>query len=594
MRQLLLCVFALSVGAGCSKASSSTPTASQAVCDVTPPVGDGGTVEVVGPPMTALRQLRRMTLVTTDRFPTREKIKALSAITDPAAQQAFLDTELDRLLNDAQFYDTMVDFGHAWMNIPPVANIADVPEYGLPQQRAIIPCPDGTLHAGKWASPNAYANMSPCDGKRSDGSTAVVKQIEPWWAEGTMIDVVGLDADESQIITTAGGEKIDCSQTGAGFSYDGPKSCGCGPHLIYCLPGGALQDYKAFLLGNPEGHRRLEWDEPARLFAHLVWHDRPLVDLITGDYSVGPVSVQATYVRYASKLGDQSVENAGAWWRSSGWSSPTDPHHDANDQHGWSEFKIAQRNPYLLADRDYRFDPRTQAKGTMKGIPSAGIMTMPGLLAGLVRERVRGARLLEMFACESFVPPPPTAHFAPYVNDPAGGGPCVTCHSRIDPASIHFKRFMRTGAGFAMLGVGTAHEPVKWNSGQYPYGGDPWDRMRRLWATGTHMTPVDAARADADPESLFIDFLPPDQTLYGATSDGTVGPLGFAKMLVSSGSFDRCVVRRLHQRFVGRDVDPTAEAGYLEKLVTEFKAHDRQTRSFVKYLAKTSAFRSGL
>ncbi|MFY2560758.1 hypothetical protein ACN469_24350 [Corallococcus terminator] len=43
----------------------------------------------------------------------------------------------------------------------------------------------------------------------------------------------------------------------------------------------------------------------------------------------------------------------------------------------------------------------------------------------------------------------------------------------------------------------------------------------------------------------------------GQTSDGTVGPLGFAKMILASGSFDRCVVRHLHAQVVGRDIDPT-------------------------------------
>ena len=577
---------------GCSKSSSVSQTR-QAECEVTSSA-DGGAPEVVGPPMTALRQLRRMTLVTTNRLPTREKVSALAAITDEAAQKAWLAQEFTRLLNDPLFYDTMVDFGHAWMNIPPVANIADQPEYGLPQQRAIIQCPAGTLHAGKWGSPNAYANFAPCNGTRADGSPAVVRSIEPWWAEGTTIEVVGIDGDESPTLTLGTGEVINCSErTGAGYAYDTPGTCGCGPHLVYCMPGGALQDYQAFLLGNPQGSRRLAWDEPARLFAHLVWHDRPLNDLITGDYSVGPVNVQSNYVRIAANLGDQRVENASQWWRSSAWTTPTDPHHAPTDQQGWSEFKIADRNPFLLAQRDYQFDPRKDARG-MLGIPSAGMMTMPGVLAGLTRERVRGARLLEMFACESFAPPPPTAHFAPYVNDPAGGGPCVTCHSRIDPASIHFKRFMRTSRGFQMLGVGNAHEPNAWVTGQYPYGGDPWDRIRRLWAFDTHMTPASAAQAMVEPEVRFIDFLPPEQTLYGATSDGTVGPLGLGKLLMDSGSFDRCVVRRLHRRFVGRDVDPTAEAGYLEALVAQFLANDRKTRPFVQYLSTTPAFRSGL
>ena len=140
----------------------------------------------------------------------------------------------------------------------------------------------------------------------------------------------------------------------------------------------------------------------------------------------------------------------------------------------------------------------------------------------------------------------------------------------------------------------TSHEPNVWVTGQYPYGGDPWDRIRRLWAFDTHMTPVNAAQAMVEPEARFIDFLPPDQTLYGSTSDGTVGPLGLGKLLVASGAFDRCVVRRLHRRFVGRDVDPTAEAGYLESLVAQFLANDRKARPFVEYLSTTPAFRSGL
>ena len=39
------------------------------------------------------------------------------------------------------------------------------------------------------------------------------------------------------------------------------------------------------------------------------------------------------------------------------------------------------------------------------------------------------------------------------------------------------------------------------------------------------MTPISAADAEKNPEARFIDYLPPDQTLLGQTSDGTVGPL---------------------------------------------------------------------
>ena len=223
-----------------------------------------------------------------------------------------------------------------------------------------------------------------------------------------------------------------------------------------------------------------------------------------------------------------------------------------------------------------------------------GVLMSPGFLALWVRERVAGARALEMFACENFVPPPPTAHFAPYQGDPAAGGPCMHFHTRIDPASIHFRRFMRTGAGFDMLGVGDAHYGSAWTRAEYPFSGDPWERMSRLWAPGTRLTPVTAEDAMREPESRFIDFLPPDQTLYMQTSDGTVGPLGLAHMLIGSGAFDRCAVRRLHRRFVGRDVSPTSESGYLEQLVTAFLENDRQVRPFIRHLVHTDAFGRGL
>jgi hypothetical protein len=572
-------------GGPASGADASCPLPSTADAGARPPPMDD---------LSATRRLRRMTIALTDRLPTRERLRELAAIADPTEQSAWLDRELDRILSDPAFYDAMVELGHMWMNIPPLASLGEPPGYGLVQQRAIMRCPEGTLHAGGWTSVNGYEDNQPCNGVSWDGTPTVVREIEPWWAEGTTVRVVGLDGDERTSIPGPEGTTIDCGvRTGAGFDYEGAYHCGCGPHLIYCTPGGALQDYLVYHTGNPNGNRRQMWDEPARLLAHIAWHDRPLTDLIAGTYSVGPAVAQATYVRYGRRLGATQLDEDESWWRASTWTAPHDPHHDATDARAWSEFQIPARNPFLLAERDYRFDPRTEPSGGMRGVPAAGVLTMPGVLASLNRERVRGARFLEMFACENFVPPPPTAHFAPYTNDPAAGGPCVHCHSRIDPASIHFKRFARTGS-FQILGVGNAHTNRQWVAGTYPYGGDPWDRIRRLWTPETRMTPVPAAIATSEPESRFIDFLPPDQTLYGQVSDGTVGPLGMAKMIIAAGAFDRCVVRRLHERVVGRDVDPTAEAGYLETLVRSFVEGDRAVRPFVRHLVHGETFGRGL
>jgi hypothetical protein len=560
-----------------------------------------------------------MTLGLTNDLPTREQLTQLAAISDPEAQNAFLAAELDRLLADPIFYDTMIELGHTWMNIAPVAPIADVPEYGLIQARPIVQCPPGTLHEGKWGTPYCEPGRAvgdscqPCNGTGANGLPTPIRRVEPWWAEGTTIEVIGYDGDESRTTENPAypegdpGRTLDCGvSTADEWQYEQltRPMCGCGPHLAYCHPTEALQSHRVYQLAGETANRRLTWEEPARLLAHIAWHDRPLDDLIAGSYSVAPANLQHTYVRYARRLGMVELDQNDRWWRSSQWTSPADPHHEPTDPNAWSEFPIADRNPFLIADRNYHFDPRVEPAGSMRGIPAAGVLTMPGFLGGLTRERVRGARTLEMFACETFSPPDPTAVFAPYTNDPAAGGPCMTCHAQIDPASIHFKRFMRVtgsfypvGRGYDMLGVGNSHVSPNWiNDARLgePFSVDPWDRMRRLWVPETRMTPVDAATGMTEPESRYIDFLPPDQTLYGATSDGTVGPLGLAKLLINTGVFDRCAVRRLHQRFVGRDVDPTIEAGYLGSLVEEFVSNGRRVRPFIRHLMQSRAFGRGL
>ena len=108
------------------------------------------------------------------------------------------------------------------------------------------------------------------------------------------------------------------------------------------------------------------------------------------------------------------------------------------------------------------------------------------------------------------------------------------------------------------------------------------------------MTPVSEAMANQNPEALFIDFLPPDQTLLGQVSDGTVGPLGFAKLITAAGALDRCLVRKLHKMIIGRDIDPAKEAGYLNGLTETFISDGRRARPFIKRLTQSELFRRGL
>jgi hypothetical protein len=108
------------------------------------------------------------------------------------------------------------------------------------------------------------------------------------------------------------------------------------------------------------------------------------------------------------------------------------------------------------------------------------------------------------------------------------------------------------------------------------------------------MTPTTAAEATANTEALLLDTMPASYSLLGATSDGTMGPLGFGKLLVNSGAFDRCAVRKMYSRFVGRDLDPAVEGAYLDALTREFVARERKLKPFVKYLFTQPEFRRGL
>lgn len=359
--------------------------------------------------------------------------------------------------------------------------------------------------------------------------------------------------------------------------------------------------FEDFLAFNPLGQRRQLAEEPARFFAHLAFFDRPLTDLVLSHESVGTTNVQAASVQQAIEGGALELLDDDAWWNPARFSDAVhDPLHAAGDAESWRVYDVSQRNPFFLAQRDTRFDPRFEL-GPAPGMPAAGVLTSLGFLAAYPRERLRAARALETFACEQLDPPQGLV-FNEYRRDPGTEGSCQHCHRRIDPAAIHFKRYAKEGQAFEgfgaryhMPGVGEVwHYPAAWRTGQYPYDHEPFAQWRRWYVPDTLMTPVTEAEADTSPEALFIDFLPPDQTLLGQVSDGTIGPLGFAKLIVASGAFDRCVVRQLHKAIIGRDVDPAREAGYLDALTTRFVDDGRRLRPLVRHLIASDLFQRGL
>ncbi|CAM4037145.1 hypothetical protein COEX109129_05380 [Corallococcus exiguus] len=542
------------------------------------------------------RLLRRASLALRGTPPTDEEFAALEAAGDDASQRAFVEHFVDTTLGQPAFYRTMFEQARDWFNIPLVPRTADAPEYGVQQQRSIQRCPAGTAKAGAWKY--FRGEDTACSGVKADGTPVEELAVEPWWAPGTTVTLVGAAANTS----ATGTGSVNGTPVPLVCATAGPVgTCGCGPNAVRCHAD--FQQYAGwedYLHYAEHGQRRLVSEEPARLFAHLAWHDRPVTDLILGTYSVAPTRLQAAYVMQGLEGGATGLLDDDSWWRPSRFlGEPVDPEHAPGDPLAWREYQIPARNPFLLAERDYRYDPRIQADPS-RGIPAAGMLTSIGFLAGYPRERVRGARALETLACE-VLSPPLGQKFNEYRRDPGTEGPCQHCHRRLDPAAIHFKRFAKQGsaseghgAKYLMPGVGTTwHWPIQWRKGVYPYGGDPFSHWNRWYTADTLLTPITEAQEQVNPEAVFLDFLPPDQTLLGQVGDGTVGPLGFAKLIVAAGAFDRCVVRHLHAQVLGRDIDPAREAGYLDAQVARFIAQGRKVRPFVKSLTQSNLFQRG-
>ena len=108
------------------------------------------------------------------------------------------------------------------------------------------------------------------------------------------------------------------------------------------------------------------------------------------------------------------------------------------------------------------------------------------------------------------------------------------------------------------------------------------------------MTPATEAQLQQNPDARFIDFLPEGQTLFGVAGDGTIGPLGFGKILVASGELDRCAVRKLYGRYLGTELDLARDSALIDELTTTFVRGERKLRPFIRTLLARPEFRRGL
>lgn len=563
------------------------------------------------------RLLRRAMLSVTGTSPTVDQYEKLAVLTTDEARATFVKNEVHQALQSPVFYSKMVEFGHDWIKVAEYTTGAQGDAYQGNMSGDLFQCDSKTKHPGAYCMVNEVGgNNYECSISEACNDLDAhcqpipiqVRSVEPWWAPGTQVTVIGHAATDITTIDDSAGNKIDCGISSGGYYDPGlPQGCSCGKNLQWCYPVMGLNGGSSI---DTSKQRRQPWEEPARLFAHLAWHDRPLTDLVLGNYSVGNNMLRALYLRMGRQNGENASLDANTtWWRPNVGNEPRDPQHpDANDPGAWREFVVSTLNPNVLSlttgdvasgslDRSYGWDPRVSTT-PLKGLPAAGVLTMMGFLSTFARERPRAARALEMFGCEEFTPPDAAIKFPPYDRDPATSGTCMNCHQTLDPAALFFKRWDFGGNYLLftpfMPGVGPwKFSPVQF-SGQYPYDAAPYGRWVQAWVPDTVLTPVSAAEVAAHPDAIMLDSIPAGQTYLGQTSDGTIGPFGFAKLLVKSGAFDRCATSRIYERFVGHKLDPGKEALYLNALTARFVEGGRTLRPFVEYLVTTGEFGRGI
>jgi hypothetical protein len=508
------------------------------------------------------RMLRRGYLALANRPPTIEEYEALLEVPQDQRRDAALQ-QLDALLEGPEFDDVVLRWAIELLRIGSYDFRFDFVNddfdghYSIEYQT----CPADTLHAGAMGMLNDLSDWGE-PWATCDDPDAVLTDVEPWWAPGTTVRMIGAAGTSVREV-----DGTDCGRV-RGTLQTPAHGCSCGPHLLYCKRAG-FPDHDNF---DPVSTRRSLFEEPARLVQHVIRNEKPFSDVVLGDYTVVNRGLRFVYYRNARQDGANAFLDDSEWFRE----------FDSDTQ--WKQTKFEDMHPNLLSDRDIRFDPRTQ-DGTPPGLPAAGVLTTLGANYAFPRERVRGARWLETFACREFTPPPADVEFHPYQRDPGTEGVCEHCHQLIDPAAMHFKRMYGGGAQLGGIGAWSLLEL------------SPEDTFRKrsisTFEYDTLMTPVDTLRLEENPDAALIDFLPENYTLFGRTGDGTIGPLGFAKLLVESGEFDRCMVRRVHEWVTGRDLSPGRDDATIDGFVESFVGSDRNVKALIREIVRSDGFTIG-
>jgi hypothetical protein len=150
------------------------------------------------PKLSPTRALRRVWLTLRGREPSLAQYQAALDAADAGTFDALLASEVDASLASADFEGQMLALGHDYLKVGDYKRGST--EGGLAAHFKgshavrLDVCAAGTLHAGALGHFSGDVSLGD-PSSLCDSSGAATAMIEPWWAPGTMVQVIGRARD---------------------------------------------------------------------------------------------------------------------------------------------------------------------------------------------------------------------------------------------------------------------------------------------------------------------------------------------------------------------------------------------------------------
>jgi len=359
------------------------------------------------------------------------------------------------------------------------------------------------------------------------------RQVEPYWAPGTTIDVCAFDVQEALVSPT--GTSCD-TLDGAG-----DPNCGCGPNLSWCRLGGSSVRPVVEAFGK----------EVELRIADVIEGDRSYLELFTGRtaYVNGPL---VHYWKYHSEI-PAGVRN-----------TPI-------------PFPIEQLPDLAYTDVDTWVPVQL-------GDEHAGLLTSPAFLLRFQTGRARANRFFNAFMCQPFQPPagglPTPDDESAYQLDLQLRDGCKYCHALLEPSAAYWGRWRAQSAGYLEP---DEYPPLREDCERCATSGEACSSDCNRYYLTSALTPA---------QEPYLGML---QAYEFRREDhlGNVesGPRALALSVVVDGRLPDCVSRTAATWLLGRDILPEEEP-WIDQLSDQFIASDFNYRTLMKSIVSSPVYRS--